>query len=83
MADSPKNSCSNPEVNSLLKLGEQNKRVEFTSKLSEDIAHQSPTDTLKFLQQLRKCLEENRAEYPNLPKLEIQQSPPPPGSYDI
>ena len=83
MSDSAKNACSNPEVNSLFELAKDHKKVEFTSKLSQDMANQSPADTLKFLQQLRSCLEEKRPAYPDLPHIEIQQSPKPPGSYDI
>ncbi|MDR3615484.1 MAG: hypothetical protein P4L53_18135 [Candidatus Obscuribacterales bacterium] len=83
MSDSPTNACSNPEVNSLVELSKQNKRVEFSSKLSEDLAAQSPAETLKFLQQLHGCLEQERPKYPNLPHLEIQQSAPPPNSQSI
>lgn len=83
MSDSPKNACSNPEVNALVGLAEQpNKRVEFTSKLSQDLATQSPAETLKFLQQLRGCLEQERPQHPDLPHLEIEQAPPR-GTYDI
>jgi hypothetical protein len=80
MSDSPTDACSNSEVNSLVELAGQTKRVEFSSKLNEDLALQSPAETLKFLQQLHGCLEEQRPKYPNLPNLEIKQSTPPSNS---
>jgi hypothetical protein len=70
-------------MKSLVELAEQNKRVEFSTRLSEDIASHSPAETLKFLQQLHSCLETERPKYPNLPHLEIRPSSPPPGTQSI
>jgi hypothetical protein len=83
MSDLPTNACSNSEVNSLVELAGHNKKVEFTTRLSQDLASQSPAELLKFLQQLNGCLEQQRPKYPNLPHLEINQSTPPPNSQSI
>jgi len=57
MSDSPANACSNSEVKSPVELAAQNKKVEFSTRLSEDLASHSPAETLQFLQQLHSCLE--------------------------